>query len=39
MAKQKFKGDKVVSGFAAKFHYEALQRVFSADVSIAGAYP
>lgn len=28
----------VGSGFAAKFHYEALQRVFSAKVEIAGAY-
>ncbi len=26
------------SGFAAKFHYDALQRVFSAKVEIAGAY-
>lgn len=28
----------VGSGFAAKFHYEALQRVFSAKVEIVGAY-
>ena len=26
------------SGFAAKFHYDALQRVFSTKVEIAGAY-
>ncbi len=26
------------SGFAAKFHYEALLRVFSANVDIAGVY-
>lgn len=26
------------SGFAAKFHYEALQRVFNADVDVIGAY-
>ena len=26
------------SGFAAKFHYEALRRVFGVNVQIAGAY-
>lgn len=38
MVKKKVNAGIVGSGFAAKFHYEALQHVFSADVSITGAY-
>jgi hypothetical protein len=29
----------VGSGFAAKFHYGALQRVYCPNIDIAGAYP
>ncbi|WP_018614606.1 Gfo/Idh/MocA family protein [Segetibacter koreensis] len=38
MEKKELRAGIVGSGFAAKFHYEALQRVFSAKVTIAGAY-
>ncbi|QCR22398.1 Gfo/Idh/MocA family protein [Pontibacter sp. SGAir0037] len=38
MEKKVLRAGIVGSGFAAKFHYEALQRVFSAKVDIAGAY-
>ncbi|WP_242919738.1 Gfo/Idh/MocA family protein [Pontibacter liquoris] len=38
MEKKTVRAGIVGSGFAAKFHYEALQRVFSARVDIAGAY-
>ncbi len=38
MAKKKVKAGIVGSGFAAKFHYEALQHVFSADIDVTGAY-
>lgn len=36
--KKKVKAGIVGSGFAAKFHYDALQHVFSADAAITGAY-
>ncbi len=38
MTKKKFHAGIVGSGFAARFHYEALRRVFSTEVEIAGAY-
>jgi predicted dehydrogenase len=38
MEKKVFRAGIVGSGFAAKFHYEALQRVFSARVEVLGAY-
>ncbi|MBE7169105.1 MAG: Gfo/Idh/MocA family oxidoreductase [Williamsia sp.] len=38
MQKQELKAGIVGSGFAARFHYEALQRVYSARVEIVGAY-
>jgi predicted dehydrogenase len=38
MEKKVLKAGIVGSGFAAKFHYDALQQVFSARVEIAGAY-
>lgn len=38
MGKKKVKAGIVGSGFAAKFHYEALQNVFNADVAVIGAY-
>lgn len=38
MEKKVLRAGIVGSGFAAKFHYEALQRVFSAKVTVVGAY-
>jgi predicted dehydrogenase len=38
MEKKVLRAGLVGSGFAAKFHYEALQRVFSIRVEITGAY-
>lgn len=38
MEKKIIKTGIVGSGFAAKFHYDALQRVFSAKVDLLGAY-
>ncbi len=38
MEKKVLRAGIVGSGFAAKFHYDALQRVFSTKVDIAGAY-
>ena len=38
MEKKVLRAGLVGSGFAARFHYDALQRVFSAKVNIAGAY-
>ncbi len=38
MEKKELRAGIVGSGFAAKFHYDALQRVFSTKVDIAGAY-
>lgn len=38
MEKKTLRAGIIGSGFAAKFHYEALQRVFSAKVNVAGAY-
>lgn len=38
MKKKEIRAGFVGSGFAAKFHYDALQRVFSAKVNIVGAY-
>jgi predicted dehydrogenase len=38
MEKKVLRAGIVGSGFAAKFHYEALQRVFSARVEVLGAY-
>ena len=38
MNKAILKAGIIGSGFAAKFHYDALQRVHSATVEIAGAY-
>ncbi|GAB3529520.1 Gfo/Idh/MocA family oxidoreductase [Pontibacter brevis] len=38
MEKKVVRAGIVGSGFAAKFHYEALRRVFSAKVEIAGAF-
>lgn len=38
MEKKVVRAGIVGSGFAAKFHYDALQRVFSAKVEIVGAY-
>src|SRR4051812_36414172 len=38
MEKKVLRAGIVGSGFAAKFHYEALQRVFSTRVEIAGAH-
>lgn len=38
MEKKVVRAGIIGSGFAAKFHYEALQRVFSAKVEIVGAY-
>jgi predicted dehydrogenase len=36
--KKMFRAGLVGSGFAARFHYEALQRVFSSQIEISGAY-
>jgi len=38
MEKKVLRAGFVGSGFAAKFHYDALQRVFSTKVEVAGAY-
>ncbi len=38
MEKKVLRAGIVGSGFAARFHYDALQRVFSTKVDIAGAY-
>lgn len=38
MKKTVLRAGIIGSGFAAKFHYEALQRVFSTEVDIIGAY-
>jgi len=38
MKKQVLRAGIVGSGFAAKFHYDALQRVFSVGVQVVGAY-
>ncbi|MCC9134852.1 Gfo/Idh/MocA family oxidoreductase [Pontibacter silvestris] len=38
MDKKVVRAGIVGSGFAAKFHYEALQRIFSAKVKITGVY-
>jgi len=38
MGKKKVNAGIVGSGFAAKFHYDSLQHVFSADVTVSGAY-
>lgn len=38
MEKKILRAGIVGSGFAAKFHYEALQRVFSTKIDISGAY-
>jgi len=38
MEKKVLRAGIVGSGFAAKFNYDALQRVFSTRVKIAGAY-
>ncbi len=38
MEKKVLRAGIIGSGFAAKFHYDALQRVFSTKVEIAGAY-
>ncbi|MHA6246934.1 Gfo/Idh/MocA family protein [Pontibacter sp. CAU 1760] len=38
MDKKVIRAGIIGSGFAAKFHYDALQRVFSAKVEIVGAY-
>src|SRR5690554_286359 len=38
MNKKKIRAGIIGTGFAAKFHYDALQRVFSAKVEIVGAY-
>lgn len=38
MEKRVIKAGIVGSGFAARFHFDALQHVFSARVSVAGAY-
>lgn len=38
MKKQLIRAGIIGSGFAAKFHYEALMRVHSVDVEIVGAY-
>lgn len=38
MKKKIIRAGIIGSGFAAKFHYDALQRVFSAKVEITGAY-
>ncbi|MBA4139965.1 MAG: gfo/Idh/MocA family oxidoreductase, partial [Segetibacter sp.] len=38
MEKKVLRAGIVGSGFAAKFHYDALQRVFSTRVEIVGAY-
>jgi predicted dehydrogenase len=38
MGKKKVNAGIVGSGFAAKFHYDALQHVFSADVDVTSAY-
>jgi len=38
MEKKIIRAGIIGSGFAAKFHYDALQRVFSTKVEIAGAY-
>lgn len=38
MEKKVLRAGIIGSGFAAKFHYDALQRVFSTKVEVAGAY-
>ena len=38
MEKPTLRAGIIGSGFAAKFHYDALQRVFSTKVDIVGAY-
>ena len=38
MDKKILKAGIIGSGFAAKFHYDALQRVFSTGIEITGAY-
>ena len=38
MKKKVLRAGIIGSGFAAKFHYDALQRVFSTKVEIIGAY-
>ncbi len=38
MEKKLIKAGIIGSGFAARFHYEALQRVFSAKLEVIGAY-
>src|SRR5438128_1393620 len=38
MEKKVLRAGIIGSGFAAKFHYDALQRVFNTKVEIAGAY-
>lgn len=38
MEKRTIRAGIVGSGFAARFHYDALQRVFSTKVEVAGAY-
>lgn len=38
MEKKVLRAGIIGSGFAAKFHYDALQRVFSTKVELAGAY-
>src|ERR1051325_6086041 len=38
MEKKLLRAGIIGSGFAAKFHYDALQRVFSTKVEVAGAY-
>lgn len=38
MNKRTIKAGFIGSGFAAKFHYEALRRVYSAKVEVVGAY-
>jgi predicted dehydrogenase len=38
MEKKLLRSGIIGSGFAAKFHYDALQRVFSTKVEVAGAY-
>lgn len=38
MKKKVLRAGIIGSGFAAKFHYDALQRVYSTNIEIAGAY-
>jgi predicted dehydrogenase len=38
MEKRPMRAGIVGSGFAAEFHFDALQRVYSTPVDIAGAY-